>query len=1047
VNVKMNARLAALAVIGVLAAVSAFPQSQATTGEIRGRVVDESGGVLPGVTVTISDASRGITRTAVTDANGNFVAPLIPPGTYEVTASIAGFQPAKHKSIRVTVGSLVNVNTSLKVGGLQEAVTVEGGATAVETSSSVRTSTLDDTAIENLPINGRRFQDFVTLTPTVQVDPQRGQLSLAGQRGINTNVSIDGADHNQPFFGGIRGGERSNNAFTVPQEAIQEFQVVASGYTAEFGRSSGGIVNAITKSGSNEVRGSAFYLNRNRDWADDNAFGQKAAPTQQQFGGSIGGPLRKDKTYFFVAYEQQKFKNTRQVLFSALSGLTPTPATQEAFDFFKSLETPFDATNDAWTVLGRIDHQFGTNHRLNVRYTHSDNKALNSNATGNALDPATISALSNNGTEKDNTNVFVGQLTSVLKPNLLLETRAQYAREERPRLANAEAPTVQSGIGRFGSVNFLPTTQFDWTAGGNVNLTWIRSGHTFKVGGDYRHTFVDQTFGFNQFGFFNLTGTTANVLDLMGVGGAIANRFDSIGATGITYQRQMGNLLLDFASDELAFYAQDSWKVTPRFTLNYGLRWEGAFNPTPIANNDFLLSRVQNFVSPVEGRRVDPTQIPDQLSQWGPRVGFAWDPSNDGRTVIRGYTGLYYARTPALVYAGPMNNYRTPAGDLSLQLPLPVPAGNPNNTVYRQLLLIGIDLNRIALGSLPILSQDQVLGIARALGLSPNPAVGSGPLSVDPDFKNPRAFQVGAGAQREIWPGVTLGLEGMYVKTERLERNRELNLAPPTVRANDPAQRPFFNRPTTPRPISDLGALQVRESTAESKYQALTFSTRVQKKWGSINAYYVLSKSESDDDNERDAGGPNYQNTYNLDDEWGPSRLDRTHQFNGYMVYFLPKGFDVTTGFRIMSGRPIDAAMGFDANGDQQNSTGANFSLDRPFSGPGVSFKRNAFRNTPFKEVNLRLQWKWNFHNTQTIIIAADAFNVFNWDNIELAGTAVQNYCSAPVPLDCGFGAPTNPNFLQIVDQNPTSTRLGQLLLNNNPGAPRQFQVGVRFQF
>jgi hypothetical protein len=994
--------------------------------------------------VVISDASRGISRTVVTDADGTFVAPLIPPGTYEVTASIAGFQPAMHKAVKVTVGSQVNVNTALKVGGIAEAVTVEGGVTAVETSSSVRTSTVDQAAIESLPINGRRFQDFATLTPTVQVDPQRGQLSMAGQRGINTNVSIDGADHNQPFFGGIRGGERSNNAFTVPQEAIQEFQVVASGYTAEFGRSSGGIVNAITKSGSNSIRGSAFYLNRNRDWADDNVFGQAAAPTQQQFGGSIGGPLRKDKTYFFLAYEQQKFKNTREVLFSSLLGLTPTPATQEAFDFYKSLETPFDATNDAWTILGRIDHQFGANHRLNIRYTHSDNKALNSNATGNALDPSTISALSNNGTEKDNTNVVVGQLTSVLKPNLLLEARAQYAREQRPRLANVEAANVTTGIGRFGTVNFLPTTQSDWTAGGNLNLTWIRNRHTFKIGGDFRHTYVDQTFGFNQFGVFNVSGTTAVALDILGVGGATANRFDS---TAVTYLRQMGNLLVDFASDEVAFYAQDSWKVTPKLTVNYGVRWEGAFNPEPVANNEFLLSRVRNFVSPVEGRRVDPTQIPDQLDQWGPRVGFAWDPGNDGRTVIRGYTGLYYARTPALVYAGPMNNYRTPAGDLSLLLPLGVPAGNPNNTVYRQLLLIGIDLNRTPLGSLPILTQDQVLGIARALGLSPNPAVGSGPLSVDPDFKNPRAFQVGLGGQREIWSGITLGLEGMYVKTERLQRNRELNLAPPVVRATDPAQRPFFNRPATPRPISDLGNLQVRESTAESKYQALTFSTRVQKKWGSVNAYYVLSKSESDDDNERDAGGPSYQNTYDLGPEWGPARLDRTHQFNGYMVYFLPKGFDITTGFRLLSGRPIDASMGFDANADQAGGTSAFSVLDRPYSAPDVSFQRNSFRNRPFKEVNLRLQWKWNIHDRQNLIFSAEAFNIFNWDNIELTGTTVQNYCAAPVPLDCGFGAPTNPNFLQIIDQNPTSTRRGQLLLNNNAGAPRQFQLGVRFQF
>ena len=148
------------------------------------------------------------------------------------------------------------------------------------------------------------------MTPTVQVDPQRGQLSFAGQRGINSNVSIDGADYNQPFFGGIRGGERSNNAFTVPQESVQEFQVVAAGYSAEFGRSTGGLVNAITKSGTNSLRGSLFYVNRNRDWAEKNAFGQNAAPTQQQYGGSIGGPIAKDRLFYFAAAESQNSRTS-----------------------------------------------------------------------------------------------------------------------------------------------------------------------------------------------------------------------------------------------------------------------------------------------------------------------------------------------------------------------------------------------------------------------------------------------------------------------------------------------------------------------------------------------------------------------------------------------------------------------------------------------------------------------------------------------------------------------------------------------------------------
>jgi hypothetical protein len=1023
----------------VLAPVQVQAQSQATTAEINGRVTDAQGGVLPGVTVSLTNPATGYTRSVNTGPEGYYDVPLVPPGSYEITYELSGLQAAKRKA-SVTVGSTVTLNVTLQVSGVREEVTVVSEAPLVETSSSIRTSTLDQNAIANLPINGRRFQDFITLTPTVQVDPQRGQLSFSGQRGINANISVDGADYNQPFFGGIRGGERSNNAFTIPQEAIQEFQVVAAGYTAEFGRSTGGLVNAITKSGANDIHGSAFYLNRNKSWAESNAFGQNAAPTQQQFGGSLGGPLKKDKAFFFAAFERQLFKNTRQVLFDRLVGFTPTPATQEAYEYLKSLEGSFEATNDAWTGLGRIDYQLNNSNRLSVRYSHSDNRALNSNSRGNALDPNTTSALSNNGTEKDSTNIVVGQFTSTLRPNLLLEARAQWAREERPRLANQESPTVEnSALAAFGTVSFLPTTQYDKRYQGAVNLTWIKNQHTVKVGTEYNHVYVNQLFGFNQFGRFIIAGSnTSTILDILGAGGTIANRFDS---ADVTYLRQLGNLQADFSTDEVALFAQDNWKVRPNFTVNLGVRWEGAFNPTPDASNTSMASRVQGFQFPI-GRSTDPSApIPNQLDQVGPRLGFSWDPGKDGKTAVRGYSGIYYARSPALLFAGPMNNYRLPPGDLSLQLPLRPPAGNPNTTVYKQLLLIGIDLNKTPLNQLPILTQQQITQIAGALGLSVDPFFGAQPLSIDNEFKNPRAYQVGLGLERQVARGVTLGVEGTYVKTTRLQRNRELNLPAPVVRATDPAQRPFFGLTTgTARPLASLGSVQVRESTASSKFQGLTVSAKLTRRRINANVYYVLSKSESDDDNERDAGGAQYENAFNLTPEWGPARLDRRHQFNGYVVLFLPAGFDLSSGFRFLSGRPIDASMGLDANGDRGGP-------DRPYSAPGVPFARNGFRNESLKFLNLRLQWNFNLKGNRKLVLSAEAFNIFNWDNIELAGATVTNYCGSPAPLNCGFGSPTNPNFLQLLDQNPTSTRAGLLLLNNTPGDPRQVQLGVRFQF
>ncbi len=327
--------LCAMLVTALTLAVPALArsQSQATTGEINGRVLDAQGAVLPGVTVTSRNTQTGLVRSVVTNEQGVFALPLLPPGTYEVTVELPGFATFK-QTVPVTVGSTITINPTLQVAGLSEQVVVSGAAPIVETSATVRTTTVDQEAIKNLPINGRRFQDFITLTPTVQVDTSRGQLSFAGQRGINANVSIDGADYNQPFFGGIRGGERSNTAFTIPQEAIKEFQVVASGYSAEFGRSTGGLVNAITKSGTNSQQGSLFYVNRNREWAERNAFGQSAAPTQQQFGGSIGGPILQNRLFYFGAAELQRFKNTRNVVFS-LTGITPNADNQEAFNYFK----------------------------------------------------------------------------------------------------------------------------------------------------------------------------------------------------------------------------------------------------------------------------------------------------------------------------------------------------------------------------------------------------------------------------------------------------------------------------------------------------------------------------------------------------------------------------------------------------------------------------------------------------------------------------------------------------------------------------------------
>lgn len=1064
----------------------AWAQAQASTGQISGNVRDAQGAAIPNATVKASNTGTGLTQTTTSNEDGLYRFVLLPPGTYNVTVEASNFAKTEIKGVTVAVGQIADTDITLGVSAVQESVDIS--ASTLQTTVSQADALFNQKAIDNLPINGRRFQDFVSLTPSVIVDnATRGQISLSGQRGINSNIQIDGADYNQPFFGGIRGGERSNNGYTIPQESIQEFQVVAAGYSAEFGRSTGGVVNAITKSGTNDLHGSAFYLHRPEQLSRTNellaAIARArsreipGAPTQQQWGASLGGPLKKDKMFFFGSYEQQRIRQDRNVVFTLLSllqndatafGALSTPA-RNLFNFYRGLEVPYQETNDAVTFLGRFDYQFNNGGRFNVRYNYSQNEGQNANATGGAPDPTTTRALSNNGNEKNNTNTVVGQLNTFFKPNLSNELRVQYAREERPREANSTDPNVNSAIGSFGVRNFLPTTQYDWRFQLTENLTWIVGNHTTKFGAEINHVYVDQVFGFNQFGTYGLGGVnTANAAGVASVleilSGGVNNRPFDAPANQATLLQQIGNLSAAFASNEFALFGQDAWRIRPNFTLNFGLRWEGQFNPQPESNNEVLVNVTRQYRSLIgNGVGVDPTRFPDFGDQVAPRLGFAWDPFNKGKTVVRADGGLYYARTPLLLLAGPYNNFRSPAGDLSVSLPFPISAATlrtstacPNvaacDSLYEQLGLIGI---RPTIGSLQPLSVQQIGQIATALGLSFNAAAPTGiqPLAFANDYKNPRATQFGFGAEHELGNGFTVGVDFRYVNTVNLQRNRELNLPAPVGYNGDIEGRTWlgFNALTLngqtvvaarPRPFNaspaavaaglTIGNFSLRESTARSMYRAMTARANLRRKWGQLSAFYTLSENFSNDDNERDAGGYTYQNTYDLAADYNYSNLDQRHQFLANAVFFLPFGIETATGIRLSSGRPLDARVGADLNGDGTNN-------DRPFSAFGQPFKRNAFRNLAFYNVDLRVQKRFSLGETRSLTFSSEFFNLFNFENATFAGPQA-NYCATAV-RGCGFGAPTNATFRQLKDAS------GNFIITNNPGVPFQVQLGARFQF
>lgn len=1075
--------------------------AQAGSGAITGIVADVNGAVVPNATVKLVSNAKGteLSTTASSDGIYNFTS--LEPGKYTVTASGGGFGEQK-LDVEVQVGRKTDANFTLGAGsvGAEVLVTAEG----VQTTQSNSDAVLSETAIQNLPINGRRFQDFATLTPTAQIDTERNQISLSGQRGINTNINVDGVDYNQPFFGGIRGGERSNFAPTIPQESIKEFQVVAAGYNAEYGRSTGGVVNVVTKGGSNNFRGTAFYLMRpdklsiNHEYVRgveaarrliDPNFSVTAAPTQQQFGGSVGGRLVRNKLFFFGSFEQQKFTADRLVAFTGLNSVVRTNANAEAYDYYRSLEKSYEMTNDGSTALGRIDWNPNSANNINFRYSWNKSKGLNSVAVGDAgvlFNPVVNAAISNEGTEIDRNNVFVAQWSDTISSSLVNDFRFQYARGDRPRYANAQTPLVNvTSVGLYGTRSFLPTTQYDTRIQFVEAFSILKSNHNFKFGGEYSDIYANQVFGFNQFGSYTFSGGTAGGLTALSLDPTVPTdrRFDS----GSFYTQQIGNLEAAFHIKELAFYGQDSWRITPKFTLNYGLRVEKQFNPEAQTGNDAIINLLKNTSFPLlGGKGYDPTIIPDSEWQVGPRLGFAYDFNGDGKSVFRGFSGLYYARTPGIVIAGPVNNFRIPAGDVTTQLPFTIPAilsqsdaagqnaynafltANANyvniltnaglpcpqvttttqtraclpNTVFRQFALIGINANATTLDNLPSVNSSQLSQIAGRLGLSIVPGNGANFIGMSPGFDNPRSFQFGLGFEREISPGFVIGGDYSQVNTTRLEINRDINLPVPTLDANGRYVFNRNNRPTTAAGAAsglNVGRLLLRESAGRSLFRALTFRTRFVRKWANINAYYVLSRNTSTDDNERNATGLFYENSYNLKNEYNLARLDRTHQFVANPIFFLPYGIEFSSAVRLRSGLPVDVvATGGDLNGD----TGG---PDRPLLVPGVSMKRNAYRNRAEYNVDIRAQKGFGLGESRRLVFSGEIFNLFNNANIQYSNIQTQ-FCTSlgsnTLDSGCGLNGATNPRFLQLRDSS------GNILTDNFSRTPVfQMQLGVRLQF
>src|SRR5437773_6743478 len=307
-------------------------QSQATTGTIEGTLSDQTGAVLPDVNINLKNVETGIVRVLLTDDHGLFRAPLLLVGHYDVSAEGPGFSTFQRKGVELTVGQTVTMNIQLVVAGTAQAVSVTEDVPLIEITRTQVSSTVDDRAVANLPVNGRNFIDFVLLTPGVTRDVRAGDISFAGQRGTLNSLVVDGADNNNTFFGQTTGRTGSGRApFQYSQDAVQEFQVNSNGYSSEFGRAGGAVINVVTKSGTNDLHGSLFEFYRDKSLNANDVVniinGRPKSPYHfNQFGGSAGGPIQKDKSFFFFNYDGQRSKIPNLVFLNLPSGTPPDPS-------------------------------------------------------------------------------------------------------------------------------------------------------------------------------------------------------------------------------------------------------------------------------------------------------------------------------------------------------------------------------------------------------------------------------------------------------------------------------------------------------------------------------------------------------------------------------------------------------------------------------------------------------------------------------------------------------------------------------------------------
>ena len=968
-----------LALALVLAAVPrpASAQSQATTGVIRGAVLDAAGAPVAGAVVEITHLATGLVTTVRTTPSGTFVRPLLPLGRYDVAARAEGqLGTAVSPGLVLRVGEEQSVTLRFGVVEL-EGITVEGHREHLVHPEDVTSSTrLSEEVVDALPNNGRNYLDLALLTPGVAISqgPDGDELNISGQRGIFNNFIVDGADFNNPFFGEQRGGQRP--AFTFSQDAIEEVVVVNQGAAAEFGRSAGGFVNVVTKSGTNELAGSAHYFGQ---WDGVSAAYPAAVQAgkpdflRSQFGFTLGGPVARDRAFFFVAYDQQAATETKQT--HRLVGNPSNLARLRGFlvsrwpGLFDDEFGPITRTDDARALLVKTDVHIDGGNQLSFKYNYNWSEQLNGTFDVDSW------GLSANGVETDEAHAFNFSWRSLIGSTMSHELRVQWAREDRVRwydgpLMPGSAPPATPQFAKLGGRPF-PDIGMDFADGFRIGLpfflpidpaydtrlqivdnwSWLTGRHLLKAGVEYNRTAIAQQFiGFangryifdSVDGFINFVtygsryvtcsdgsdSTTGECPAGAAITGPVLVYLQSGTVPGVAPDR-LGRG--DFGVDELAFFLQDTWKPNDRVTVNLGLRWEGTWHP------DVVVRPEATFYAPYlnDPRFPSDGTIPDDLDNFQPRLGLAWDVGGDNRIVVRLNAGAYHARIPILVFAQSVTT----------------------NGAFQQTFF------RSSFG----LPEQGPPAIGELIDGSATPPFLPDIHVTAKDLELPRTWSFAAEIERELPGEVAASLAYQHARGDNLFR---------FVNRNDAVFGSPFGIGTHPGG-GGIGTLTVAESTARSRYHAVTAGVRANDALGgrlALDLSYTLSFDRSDDDNERDPFTFRYADASNPAPDYGWSDRDRRHKATGYMAFSLPGDVAFSNIVRYLSASPVSESCA--RRGERAAQPSDRICTD------GTILERNTLRrDNAFFTWDLKLSRPFAIGGGRTLEPVFEVFNLTNADN------------------------------------------------------------------